>query len=649
MSVSRMEKLTVIAPEERTDALLARLSRLRCIDLLDTPCDTDKLHPTDAAAACEAARAEAERIDAVLPALAVHDTRKKRLCPRRLRVKHEDFRTDGRMDVALKVVEETQKLLETKRALIEARDAALAAMASYTPYLSFNRNLNFSGTATTEALLGALPARTTHARLLEALADRAAVAEIVSEDHTGMYVCVLVHQSEKEETLRALVEIGFARASFADDQGSARQLRERANKTRGELESKLARVERRIASLAERILEVEILSDIAHTNLLVSEWRARTASTKRCTVLTAWCPTDRKEAVAAVLDRTEVAYGFEAATKEDTPPVLLRQHRFVRPFRRMLGMHAYPVYGGFDPTLLMSVLYCLVFGLMLADVGYGVLLAAASFLLLRFCRMPRFLSHAMWVLGCGSLFGILFGVLVGAYFGPLPALLAEEAVSLALLPQGAVRVIVAFNPLVSPVTALGAVYLLGAAHLLLAMLIRAIAMLRAKQGVQMLLSLLPHLVLLCGLVALPFSWLIGVIEVGCGVIAVAVIGAIRSEKGFKSRLLSALKGFVPAAHYAGMFLTYTRMLPLAIAGAALGFLLGGAAAVPFMGLLLTVAAFAISYLMCVGVDMLLAAAHAKGLPFVDFLGRFHERANPAFAPMAPSGRYAEDVSPAESI
>ena len=346
-----------------------------------------------------------------------------------------------------------------------------------------------------------------------------------------------------------------------------------------------------------------------------------------------------------MLDRMEVAYDFEAATTEDVPPVLLRQHRFVCPFRRMLGMHTYPVYGGSDPTLLMSVLYCLVFGLMLADVGYGVLLAAASFLLWRFCRMPHFLSRALWVLGCGSLCGIVFGALIGAYFDPL---LADSAASLALLPQGAVRVIAVFRPLVNPVNALCLAYLLGAAHLLIAMLVRMIGMLRAKQGVQMLLTLLPHIVLRCGLVALPFSWLIGAIEIGCGVIAVITIGAIRSEKGLKNRLCSVLKGFAPVARYAGMLFTYTRMLPLALAGTALGFLLGGAAAVPFMGMLLTVVAFALSYLMCVGVDMLLATAHAKGLPFVDFLGRFHDRANPAFVPMAPSGRYAEDVSPAES-
>ena len=47
-------------------------------------------------------------------------------------------------------------------------------------------------------------------------------------------------------------------------------------------------------------------------------------------------------------------------------------------------------------------------------------------------------------------------------------------------------------------------------------------------------------------------------------------------------------------------------------------------------------------------DLLLAIAHKKGRPYADVLGVFHDRANPTFDPMTPTGRYTEDVTSADS-
>ena len=110
-----MEKLTIIVQHQRVDALMERLTRLRCIDLIDMPCESDKLSSYEEHANIPAVAAEAQRIDAVLPSLYAHAQRKRRFFRALPKVKHSDFRIDGRMERAMGVVDEAERIIAEKK------------------------------------------------------------------------------------------------------------------------------------------------------------------------------------------------------------------------------------------------------------------------------------------------------------------------------------------------------------------------------------------------------------------------------------------------------------------------------------------------------------------------------------------------------
>jgi V/A-type H+/Na+-transporting ATPase subunit I len=106
--------------------------------------------------------------------------------------------------------------------------------------------------------------------------------------------------------------------------------------------------------------------------------------------------------------------------REDAP-VVLSNPRLFRPFETLLTLLPLPRYGSIDPTPFVAVFFPLIFGMMLGDVGYGVLLAAIALLVHRKAKPGTLLFKGAEIAGPCAAFAIIFGVLFGEYFGDLGA------------------------------------------------------------------------------------------------------------------------------------------------------------------------------------------------------------------------------------
>lgn len=108
------------------------------------------------------------------------------------------------------------------------------------------------------------------------------------------------------------------------------------------------------------------------------------------------------------------------------PPTLLRTPRAAQPFTSLVQTYGTVPYRDIDPTPFTAISFVLMFGMMFADVGHGLLLAAAG-LFLRFTHLPRLASlKKSWLLPFSAgLVAAAFGLAYGEFFGPtgvVPAL-----------------------------------------------------------------------------------------------------------------------------------------------------------------------------------------------------------------------------------
>jgi V/A-type H+-transporting ATPase subunit I len=140
-------------------------------------------------------------------------------------------------------------------------------------------------------------------------------------------------------------------------------------------------------------------------------------------VLVGWVPAKQLDALESALQ--EAAEGRLAidelpVTEEDKKqaPVALDNPRVARPFEGLVHLFSTPPYAGLDPTPLMAFFMPLFFGMMLGDIGYGVLLLGLTWWLRRRFQ-PGMLRDLATILALGSLWSIVFGVLYGELFGTL--------------------------------------------------------------------------------------------------------------------------------------------------------------------------------------------------------------------------------------
>ena len=109
-----------------------------------------------------------------------------------------------------------------------------------------------------------------------------------------------------------------------------------------------------------------------------------------------------------------IEYSVEKADNEikHSPPVKLKNNKFSRPFEMFVDMYGLPSYNEIDPTVLVSIVYTVLFGIMFGDVGQGIILSIAGAIMYKLKGMML----GKILIRCG-ISAALFGVLFGSVFG----------------------------------------------------------------------------------------------------------------------------------------------------------------------------------------------------------------------------------------
>ena len=342
----------------------------------------------------------------------------------------------------------------------------------------------------------------------------------------------------------------------------------------------------------------------------------------RTFALRVWTPRSRVSAVrdSIVAAGTPVVVTeVRARHRTGTAPVLLRNWAIFRPFERLVGFLSWPAHGALDPTGLMAVVLPLLFGIMVGDIGYGVLLVAIAWgVRRRWGTVSSAAGDISRVLGAGGWWSIVFGVLFGELFGDLgryafgmPALWFYRGGPDALMPL------------------LLFVLAVGVAHIVLGLLLglwTAVAERHPGHAAEKLGTLL----VLAGLFALAGA-AVSVLPGGVvtPAVAVVVVGIVLASVVHGA--LGALLGPLELIGTLGNILSYLRLAAVGLASVYLAvvaselarqapLVLGVVIAVFFHALNLALAAFS-------------PMIQALRLHYVEFFGRFYDGGGRPFAPL----------------
>ena len=208
---------------------------------------------------------------------------------------------------------------------------------------------------------------------------------------------------------------------------------------RSSLRAAVAAMERRFAELPGAVKAIEserealvrphrerlrILQRTAADELERLHAVGQLGATRRAFVAECWVPRRelarlRREIVSR-LGAAVLVEDLAPSPRDPEAPLLMRNPRVARPFEPLARFLELPRPGSVDPTLLLALFFPLMFGAMVGDVGYGVVLLAFAFLARRSAaaRTPV-LAGVTRILQMGAAWAIVFGVLFGELFGDL--------------------------------------------------------------------------------------------------------------------------------------------------------------------------------------------------------------------------------------
>ncbi len=455
-----------------------------------------------------------------------------------------------------------------------------------------------------------------------------------SSDRSLRYLLVMCHGSVKERALSALRDLGFSTVSFRGMTGTAKENDKTLTENLVALEKERQETEQRIAGLGgkrETLLEA---SDRAAIALRREEAKSRLVGTDKVFLLEGWLPADRCAALEKALEPFTCAIETREPTEDEYPqvPVQLKNNKLTRPLNMVTEMYSLPAYGTLDPNPLMAPFFILFYGIMMADMGYGLLMMIASVIISKKYRPKGTSGELFSLLGLCGISTFIMGALTGGFFGDFLTQLV------AIVSPGTVFALPKlFDPLDDLTMILIGSMALGMVQIVTGMAISLIEKCKRKKFLDAFFEEITWWIVFIGIALLALGKGAAVLYVGC---ALVLLGPIVQGKGW-GRLTGVFGSlYNHVTGYFGDILSYTRLMALMLAGSVIAQVFNMLAAMPGN----VIAFIIISMLgnaMNFGLNLLGCYVHDLRLQCLEFFNKFYVDGGKPFRPMTLDTEYVD--------
>ena len=633
-----MKHLRLLGMESEREALLKAMQDMECVEISSIDGSEEALKSGFAKPDDKALMSAQEASRAYRTALASLDRfapEKKGMFRKRQGVSRAAFFSaeseENARTAAETINKDTRRLgeIESERTKNEALRATLA------PWLTVDVPLGGADGALS-VFFGTVGLNVTN-DALKALADSLdglLTWQQASSDRSLRYLLVMCHGSVKERALSALRDLGFSTVSFRGMTGTAKENDKALAENLAALEKERQEIEQRIAGLGgkrEALLEA---SDRAAIALRREEAKSRLVGTDKVFLLEGWLPADRCAALEKALEPFTCAIETREPTEDEYPqvPVQLKNNKLTRPLNMVTEMYSLPAYGTLDPNPLMAPFFILFYGIMMADMGYGLLMMIASVIISKKYRPKGTSGELFSLLGLCGISTFIMGALTGGFFGDFLTQLV------AIVSPGTVFALPKlFDPLDDLTMILIGSMALGMVQIVTGMAISLIEKCKRKKFLDAFFEEITWWIVFVGIALLALGKGAAVLYVGC---ALVLLGPIVQGKGWGklTGVFGSLYNHVTG--YFGDILSYTRLMALMLAGSVIAQVFNMLAAMPGN----VIAFIIISMLgnaMNFGLNLLGFYVHDLRLQCLEFFNKFYVDGGKPFRPMTLDTEYVD--------
>lgn len=460
--------------------------------------------------------------------------------------------------------------------------------------------------------------------------------EKVGEYDKNTYILAITLKEERTELNKVFRKYSFFTDEVKSEKNPVQEIEDKKDeiaelrKSRNSLENNLSKYVNRLDELK---LRYEYLSQIEKTLEVSNSF----LSTKRVNFVDGYVTSKEADNFRQMLESKfpqEVYIEMEPADRDDPEvPIVLENNKILQAFEPLTEMYAMPKYNEIDPTVFLAPFYWLFFGMMIADIGFGILILLGTWMIKRFNlsdSMRRNINFFHY-LGYST---ILWGIIYGSFFGG----------------------IIEFQPelrLIDPASDYMAVLIisviLGGFHMFLGLGISGYLLIRDGKYIDAFYDVGSWFLVLIGAIYwivsdplnLPYGN-IGLYTMFLGM-AIVLLFTGRDAKSPVGRIASGAYNLYGISSWVGDFVSYLRLMALGLSGAFIGVAINmiarTVAGSGIGGLVFAIIIFAGGQVFNLALSALSAYVHTLRLTFVEFFGKFYTGGGKKFEKVRNKTKY----------
>ena len=649
MAIVKMKKLRLLAVRQEKDALLRDLERFGCVEFseLDDSLLDDGLFRENSDT-LSLRNGQSQLMNAI-GLLDRYAPEKKALLSAKPEVETDTLLDDSQLKHAQEAAAEINGLEEKIKRLTGEENRQNALVESLLPWQDLDLPLDTVSTERCAILWGSLPARVELPSVSSAIELASDEAELfrISGDKSTNYVLVVSSRDQLPAVQEALRPFGFTLISFSGESGTAREAADVARNRLEVLASEKEAIRQELVEKASFRTELKLAADIAGASIARADAESKLMGMDSTLVMQGWVPAEKEAALAALLEPYDCAWETEDPLPDEYPdvPVQLKNNRVTDALNMVTSMYSLPAYDGVDPNPLMAPFFILFYGLMMADMGYGLVMMLAALVAMAKIKPRKGTLSFCRLLLYGGISTFIMGALTGGFFGNA----LEQIGKILGKPEGWGVLPSLFNPMTDSMLVLIGSMALGLIHLNTGMVISAVEKIKKGDAASALWEEGSLWVTLVGIVLFALNKTVApgipampgkvILIIGCVMI---LYGGTRGAKGFGKftsifgTLYNTLTGWF------GDLLSYSRIMALMLAGSVIATVFNTIGSIA-NNLVFFIVIFIIGHSLNFALNLLGCYVHDLRLQCLEYFGKFYKDGGRAFEPLAVNPKYYNTV------
>ena len=644
MAILKMKKLRLMAVRSKKDELLRELIRHGCVEFseLEGEIQGSQLENLVSRESSDVATLKSQytSLNHAIVLLNTYAPKKEKLLSAKPELEDLVFLDDTGLTGALRIAEAIEGYDSRIKRISAEESRQRSIIESLQPWQGLDLPLNTEGTERCGVLMGTIPAKTDLGQVQAAIeaVDQESELFQINEDKRDRYV-LLVAMKEKIPAMQDCLR-GFAvsASNLGGMNGTAKECILQAKQQLTELAKEKAGCVENIRAEAVRRDELKLAADRVSTKIALAEADEKLYGTQTTVVMEGWIPEEREAELVKVFEDFGCAWETLEPEESEYPqvPVKLKNNKITNALNMVTDMYSLPAYGSLDPNPLMAPFFILFYGLMMADMGYGLIMVIAALVAMKKIKPRRGTLSFCQLLLYGGISTFVMGALTGGFFGN-----ALEQIGIILnLGEGWGVLPALFNPMTDSMMVLIGAMVLGLIHLNTGMVINFVKKTKRGQLADAIWEEGALWVTLIGgvLLALGFGNVAGVPVVLVIGLLMVFYGGSRSAKGFGKLLSVFTTLYNTATGWFGDILSYSRIMALMLAGSVIATVFNTIGAIA-NNIVFFAVIFIIGHSLNFALNLLGCYVHDLRLQCLEYFGKFYEDGGRPFQPLEVKTKY----------